>query len=112
MSVKLGAVGVVGMSRVPDGPHRRIFRAKTPERRAAHALTLGGAQFVVGGNAIEHPDLVHKVVFVFVGIVRIQRVGIERDLGFRLHRGNHGFLETQRRSDGIRHCPSTFSGQS
>ena len=44
-------------------PRRQSAVPRTPARSAAREL-------VVGGDAIEHPDVVHQIFFVFVGIVR------------------------------------------
>ena len=49
-----------------------------PSRQSAvprNAGALGGAQFVVGRHAVEHPDVVDLIVLVFVGVVQVERVG-------------------------------------
>ena len=93
---------VGGMCGVPDGPDRRIFHAQAPQRGAAHAGALGGAQLVVRGDAIEHPDAVNLILLVRVGIVRVQRVGIEGHIRFRLDRSDNSLLKSKCLRDGVR----------
>ncbi len=59
-----------------------------------YANALGSAQFVVGGDAIEQPNPVHVIVVVGVGVIRIERVHVELDVGFRFGRCNQRLLKT------------------
>ena len=96
---------IVRLGEVPDGPQGGIFRAHAPKSRAANPRALGSAQLVVGGDAVQHPDLVHVVMFVVVGIMRIERIRIVFDLGLGFRGGDDGLLERLRRRHLMRCAP-------
>src|SRR5580704_2001464 len=78
---KLLADRVVWPRGIPNRPERAIRRSQPPKRRPLHSQSLAGAQLVVGGYRIEHPYLVHAVLLVHIGIVRIQRGSVEIHVG-------------------------------
>ena len=69
---------VVRMSCVPDVPDRWVFHAQPPKGRAINSGAFGGAQLVGAAHAVEHPNVVDLVLLVFVGVVQVERIGIDR----------------------------------
>src|SRR5208337_3331500 len=92
---KLIANGIVGVCGIPDRPDRAVRGTQSPERCALNTKPLAGAQFVVSRNAIKHPDLMRKVLLVFVGIMRIQRGSIEFDISSRFVGMQQRFLNAE-----------------
>src|SRR6185437_14616141 len=82
------------------------FGAEAPEGVAVEMSAIGGAEFVVSGESVEHPDVVDVVVFVFVIIERAERGGIELNGGVGFESANAGGLERERIGDwmGILFC--------
>ena len=87
--------GVVGAGRVPDAPDRGVGVAEAEQHRALHAEALAGAQLVVASDGIEHPDLVLVIVFVDVGVTRVERGIVEIDVGFGFEGVEQSFLHAK-----------------
>jgi len=83
---------VVRASGIPDRPKGGVRGTEPPKSRALYSHALARAEFVIGGYGIEHPHLMHVIVLVVIGIMRIQRRRIELDLGFGLKSTKERFL--------------------
>ena len=85
---------IVGMGNVPNRPKGRVFRTQPPKRGSLYAHTFGGAQLIVSGYSIQHPNMVDVIMLVRIIVIGIERVRIELHIGFRFRRGHDGFLKT------------------
>ncbi len=60
------------------------------------AEALARAQLVVRGHGVEHPYLMTVIVFIVVGVMRIERSGIEFHLRLGFISVEEGFLDRER----------------
>ena len=75
------------------GPHRRVLAAQPPQGVTGRLIDVGGVDLVVGGDAVQEPDLVLHLVVFDVGEMRVVGVGIEIDARLGIPRGDGGVLE-------------------
>ena len=76
-------------------PQRGVFRAEAPDGVAGRLVDVGGVDFVVGGDAVEEPDVVGLAVVLDVGEVRIFGIGVEGDIDLGLARRLQRLLESE-----------------
>src|SRR5262249_56379245 len=76
-------------------PHRWVFGPKPPNRVSGDAVGIPALDFVIGGDAVEEPDVVAVAVVFDEGEMRIGGLRIEDDIGPRIPGRKKGLLQRQ-----------------
>ena len=101
--------GSAGIPRhIPNPPQGMVLRSEAPQSKGINANGLRGSHLIQCRGRVQEPDIMAVVLIVAVAVVRVESIGVELDVFFRITGAEPRFLDGTVRFDAASRALDVF----